>query len=223
MGGRSTLEVLLKGGGDLEDCILSKAEGGRKLEVGLSDLTRQRHGVHVAVTREPAGPSGSLREEIERALEQGVVPVGRPDVMLFSTYDDLSTPDSFSIESYRADMDWVVRTLKREMGSHLIFLNASTVDPNDLTANYHGLPRWPFSPRAHQVDAVLMELSFTHGISIIDADRVLAELGASNHVVAPLDYSLDACRALCTELVRILEDYGFFEERPLVMQMGQSA
>jgi hypothetical protein len=229
MGGRDVLRILLKGGADLEDCILPRTEGGRKLEHGLANLIQERYAgnFRLELMREPSGPSSDLREEIERSLANGRPSTrildARPDVVVFSGSPDLIGAARFSMEAYHADLDWVIRTLKREVGAHLIFLNASTVDPDDLTSNYHGLREQTFSLKAHQLDTVLMELSFAHGISIVDADRLLAELGASNHVVGPLSYSPEACRALCAELARILEDYGFFEERPLVMQVGQEA
>lgn len=229
MGGRDVLRILLKGGADLEDCILSRAEGGRKLEHGLTDLIQERYAgaFRLKLIREPSGTSRDLREEIERSLAKGEPSTRildpRLDVILLSGYLDLIGPGPFSMESYRADMDWVIRTLKREVEAHLIFLNASTVDPDDLTSNFHALPEQPFSLKAHQLDTILMDLSFAHGISIVDADRLLAELGASTHVVGPLDYSPKACGALCAEVERVLDDYGFFEERPLVMQVGQEA
>jgi hypothetical protein len=229
MGGRDVLSVLLKGGADLENCILSRAEGGRKLEHGLAGLIKERYAgaFRLELMREPSGPSRDLREEIERLLANGRPSTrildARPDVVVFSGYPDLIGAGPLLLDSYRADMDWVIRTLKREVGAHLIFLNASTVDPDDLTSNYHASPEQPFSLKAHQLDTILMELSFAHGISIVDADRLLAELGASTHVLGPLVYSPEACGALCAELARVLEDYGFFEERPLVMQVGRQA
>jgi hypothetical protein len=66
-----------------------------------------------------------------------------------------------------------------------------------------------------------MELSVREGISVIDVERLVAEHGASRHVLQAGRYSPQVNQAICQELLRVLEDIGFFEDRPLVMQVGR--
>ena len=49
-------------------------------------------------------------------------------------------------------------------------------------------------------------------VSIVDADRILAELGASALVVGPTDYLVDGCVAVCAETARIIDDSGFLDK-----------
>ena len=48
--------------------------------------------------------------------------------------------------------------------------------------------------RALRLDADLVRLSESRGVALIDADRLVAELGGEDHVVAPLRYSPAASR-----------------------------
>jgi hypothetical protein len=97
----------------------------------------------------------------------------------------------------------------------------STVDPEDTVTNYHALEDDTPALRAHKVALTLIDLSHELGISIIDADRLLAEMGGERNVEGVGRYSPEASEVLCDEVLRILADYGFFEERPLVVQAGR--
>ncbi|MGH9167142.1 MAG: hypothetical protein ACRD02_04795, partial [Acidimicrobiia bacterium] len=157
------------------------------------------------------------RPHATRLLEVG------PDLIVFSLHAELlgAADSGTDPEVFTENMLRVIRLLKEQLEAHIIFLNASTIEPGQEISNYRGVEQEPFSIRAHRLDLALTELSVREGISIIDADRLLAELGAAQHVMGPLDYSAVACEALCRELLRVVEDYGFFEERPLVSQVGQ--
>ncbi len=67
----------------------------------------------------------------------------------------------------------------------------------------------------------LIRLSVLDGLSIIDADRIMSEIGGQSNVEEVLVYSTQACDLLCEELVRVLDDYGFFDDRPLLTQAGR--
>ena len=56
-----------------------------------------------------------------------------------------------------------------------------------------------------------LELSELEGISIVDVDRALAELGAEQNVLDTCTYSETGRAALLEELVRVIDDIGFFE------------
>lgn len=224
------MKVFLKGNDDLVDSLLPADDGG-KLPGGLAGLLRERYaGKYEAhVIHETCGDSTSLREELAAALAGKDWPAAtrlvevRPDLIVFSLHGDLlgAADAGTNPEEFTKNMLTVTRLLKEQLEAHMIFFNASTIEPGQKISNYRRLEQEPFSIRAHKLDLALMELSVLEGISIIDADRLLAELGAARHVMGPLDYSAVACEALCQELLRVAEDYGFFEERPLVMQVGQ--
>lgn len=113
----------------------------------------------------------------------------------------------------------VIPLIKGELDAHAIVFNCSTVDPADQTYNYHGVGE-TVALRIQHLNRTIIEISVKEGISVIDVDRVIAELGAIEHVSRVLDYSKQACQTLCEEFLRVMEDIGFFEKRPLIMQLG---
>jgi hypothetical protein len=110
--------------------------------------------------------------------------------------------------------------VKERLDAHVLVHNASTVEPGDQVHNYHGREdTWAL--RVHQFNMALMELSVWEGISFIDVERLVAEHGAYRHVRQPGRYSAEVYEAIRREFRRVLEDIGFFEDRPLVMQVGR--
>lgn len=220
MGGQETLSVLVLGDGHLKDIVLSRAEGGRKHDLGLTErahaatgtttleiLHADRPSMSLLAAKMHSSPDGSLSTALHAA--DIVILSLTPDVMERAASDD-----------FLVDAGTVVEAIKGA-ACHVIALNASTIDPTNLVSNYHGIPE-PFTRAAQRLDLALLKLSISHGISIIDADRILAELGAEQHVVGPLDYSSAASEAICEEAFRIIDDYGFFERRPVMAQVGQA-
>jgi hypothetical protein len=220
-GGKKELRVRVLAGADVADALLSRRDGGGKVDVGIRELITEAYGraFRVDVVREPPLPAPLLLVELE-GTNQGertsALVEAAPDVVVLGVSSDLDTDDA----AFRSAMQRAVRILKDDVGCHVIVQNASSVDPEDTTINYHGIPD-PLAVRIHRLNLRLLELSMLEGISILDADRVIAELGAGKHVAKVLDYSADACEAIARELVRVLGDYGFFEERPLVPQLGR--
>ncbi len=123
------------------------------------------------------------------------------------------------VDAFKENLTKLIRTVKERWGAHVVVLNGSTLDPGDRTYNYREI-RETLALRIHKFNRALMEISVLEGISIVDVDRLIAELGGGRHVLQPLRYSADAHAAICREFLRILEDIGFFENRPLVMQVG---
>jgi hypothetical protein len=68
---------------------------------------------------------------------------------------------------------------------------------------------------------VLVELSMREGISVVDVDRVIARVGAGRCVERLGHYRAEGATAVVEELDRVLADYGFFDDRPLLEQVGQ--
>lgn len=124
-----------------------------------------------------------------------------------------------SAEQFKATFTRLVRTIKARLDAHVLVFNCSTIDPADQVHNYHGLED-TLAVRVHRFNLALYQISTEEGISIIDVDRLVAELGADRHVVKGLHYSAEAYRAIGQECFRVLEDIGFFEARPLIPQIG---
>lgn len=230
VGGITTLTVFVQAGDDVVDSLLPMDGDGMKSALGLQDIISERHpGYQVALIREAPRPCRQLLEQLERAIDEShssladepelasrSLIAAQPDVVVLSLSADLDTPP----EEYRTAMPRVVRLLKDTTDTRIIIFNCSSVDPSDTTSNYHARPDPP-SLQAHRLNQLLLELSVLEGVSIIDADRVIAELGGARHVQGSLlGYSSEACEALGREFARVLEDYGFFEERPILPQVG---
>jgi hypothetical protein len=125
-----------------------------------------------------------------------------------------------SVAQFRENAARLIGAVKEQLGAHVLMFNHSTVDPDDYVHNYHGRePTWAL--RTHQFNLALMELSIQEGISIIDVERLVAELGASRNVLQAGCYSSEVHASILGEFLRVLEDVGFFEDRPLVMQVGR--
>ncbi len=104
----------------------------------------------------------------------------------------------------------------KRAGGRVLVVNASTVVPE---------PRSP-ERRARSLaiarrNVECIRLSVATGISVIDVDRIIAELGGDEHVVAACSYSSAARDAIADETARVLVDYGFFDERPVLEQIGR--
>jgi hypothetical protein len=125
-----------------------------------------------------------------------------------------------SVQAYKTGFSRCIAAIKARMGAHVIVFNCFTYDPHDGADNHHGIPETR-AYRALAFNLALIELSMEHGISIIDVDRILAELGGAAHVSEAFRYSTPAREAIRDEFVRVLQDIGFFENRPLVMQVGR--
>ncbi len=215
MGGQPRLRILAIGGAELTDVIASTKDGGSKLTSGLSEkLAAAYEGKfavdvtnHRAVTMKELG-------DIVPSLN------GNPDVVLLSVLADVTGKDQLDTDGFEADARRVANSLK-EMGAHVIFANVSTIDPDDTVTNYHGLTDDPPSLRAHKTALAILDLSNQLGVSVVDADRLLAEMGAAPHIEKIGHYDAEASDIICEEIKRILEDYGFFESRPVMAQSGK--
>ena len=125
-----------------------------------------------------------------------------------------------AVQGVRADLVAVIQLIKDKLGAHVLVANHSTVDPGDRTFNFQGVSPEPTSLRIQRLDLMLVGVSHEEGVSIIDIDRKVAELGAGENVVGAMQYGPKAADVISGEVIRILEDYGFFDDRPLLAQVG---
>lgn len=125
-----------------------------------------------------------------------------------------------SAEQSQANFSQLVQLLKEKTNAYIICYNCCDFDPSDRTTNYHNIGE-TLRLRIQKLNLALLKLSMQEGISIIDVESLLAELGAGQHVIAALNYSPEADRAICQEFLRVIIDVGFFENRPLLKQIGR--
>ena len=151
------------------------------------------------------------------ALELGI-DIGHLDVAVLAV--EPAVRGGVGAEQLRESLGALITGVKAVCGPHVLVWNCSSVVPGDRTSRYR-IGDDPLAVRAHRLNLVLMELSILHGISIVDVDRAIAEPGAADHVRDAFRYSAEASEAGCEETLRIVEDIGFFEERPLVAQVGR--
>lgn len=216
-GGQPKLHVLAVGATELFDFLLSMERGGGKLDSGLQERVSETYGGRFEIDLEtlPGAPLAELSDRLVN-LER------TPDVIVLSVLPDVLRDGSLDIDEFRSDSGRLCGMLK-DMGIYVLIANIATFDPLDSVTNYSDVIGDTPSLRAHKVAAAIIYLSNELGISVIDADRLLAEMGAANHVESIGRYSAAACAVICSEVQHILEDYGFFEERPLVLQAGKQA
>ena len=126
------------------------------------------------------------------------------------------------VAEFKENFSRLIRVVKERLGAHVLVFNCSTLDPDDDTCNYHGRED-TLALRTHRFNLALMEISMEEGISIIDVERLISEMGGGQHVIGILRYSGAACEEIYQECLRVLADIAFFESRPLIMQVGRRA
>jgi hypothetical protein len=142
-------------------------------------------------------------------------------VVLRSISPDVRTdvPVSELGPTFRQRMAELVAILKGA-GATVIALNGSTVDPDDAVFSYRGLVSTP-ALAVHQLDLELIRISMLDGISIVDVDRLVAERGGADTVPQLLRFDGSVGDGITRELAAILEEYGWFDDRPILQQRGQ--
>jgi len=169
-----------------------------------------------------------VRNVLWRHMERGYLffpPPGREQTWAAAQQEtflrEFSSAGLRSVAEFKQNFIQLIREIKRRLDAHVVVFNCSSFDPEERTYDYHGVDD-PLSLRVHRFNLALIEISAEEGISILDVDRLVAEIGGERHVSRALRYSREACEVICGEFVRILQDIGFFENRPLVMQVGQA-
>jgi hypothetical protein len=120
-----------------------------------------------------------------------------------------------TVEEFREDFGRLVRTLQDEREAQVVVYGCASYDPADSSHNYHAMDDTA-ALRAHRFNYGLVQLSQQTGLIILDVDRIVAEMGGRAHVRQVFHYSPAANRAIGRELLRIIEELGFFDEHPLL-------
>ncbi len=220
-----TLRLFVKADADMIDATLSRSDGGSKLDRGVRELLAAGFpDVDVQVGHEGSSGFAALRSELEAGTSELIE--WNPDVVLLSIADDVRNLGNRGANAEEAthrvrdDLEAVIRLLKEKVGAHVLVANASTIDPDDDRFTYSGITEEPVSLRIQRLDLLVVLVSHDLGISVIDIDRLIAELGGADHVESAMSYRPAACATIAGEVVRILEDYGFLDDRPLLAQVG---
>ncbi len=223
----TALKIFVKADPGVADAVASRSDGGSKLAKGVKELVADQYPVAIDLVYEQSSGFANLRSELEQGTSRLIADA--PEVVVLSIADDIRGLNSRganaeeAVRAVEADLVAVVELIKEKVGAHILVANASTLDPGGEVMNYHGLDEDPVSLRAHRLDHMLVGVSHDEGISIIDVDRKIAELGGHRGVAAALTYTESGCEIIAAEIVRVLEDYGFFDERPLLAQVGAKA
>lgn len=206
LGGSPVLPVLLVGRGPVLELLARPGDDG--LARAVSSATGGSVSLEVTIRDAEAGQTllGSLVDLAPIAADHPVTVL-----VLEGDLPDRWPPDLETAEQLLFDG---VRALKA-VGTRIIAVGVSTVDPSGPSDEATTRERV-----AHELSLALLEASVGEGISVLDTDRIVAEVGAGEHVQVYLRYDALVHELLVSAMVEILADYGFFEARPLVPQVG---
>ena len=118
---------------------------------------------------------------------------------------------------FKQEFSAVIAGLRRAGTPTIVVLNCCSIDPADHIACYSAVAGDTNAVRVHRLNLALLELSATEGVSIIDIDRIVGELGADSHVSGFLNYSAQANEAIRHEFLRVIEDLGLLEIEPVAV------
>lgn len=215
MGGRPLWQMLVSDMEDTMAALMGCCKYGVSAVPVLQELAASKYGDRFQLLLTALDTNGvtdnptHLAEEIVAAQADLVVLSLRPYVEA-----------TLSIAQCEQGLNDLVRTIKASSYiTHVLIFNCSSIDPADNVHTYYGIED-TLCLRIQRLNLTLMKLSAREGISIIDVDRVVGRIGGSRHVPKALQYSRQAYSAVASEFLRVIEDIGFFENRPLVAQAG---
>ena len=227
MNASQSIKFVVKDAERLVDVVLSKSDGGQHLEKGLKErLSGVTEGMSFDVNVEEYPGLGSLLDDL--AGDNPELASSTPNIVILSLAAEMDRlkevgASDTALAGVRADLVAVIRQIKEKVGAHILVTNVSTLDPDNPVFNYHGVAEEPWTLRGHRLNLMLIEVSHDEGISIIDVDRKIAEVGGDSAVTAAARYSQSGCEGIVEEIVRIVEDYGFLDDRPFLEQVGAAA
>lgn len=226
---KKPLRVFVKGNDDLRSTLLAKDSGGSNLDQGLAEKLLSEFGGagRIEILHEPSHGVAAWMTAMDtaRSVEDGTALYDfAPDIVITSIVPEIelmTAPETEARDRFEQSATILIDRIKEEVGAHILIYNPSSVDRSRHVSNYHGLDEEPVTLRIHRLSLALLQLSNMEGISIIDVDRIIAEIGAAANVDQSGAFSEQACVAIRDEVARVLDDYGFFDERELVVQMGR--
>lgn len=146
----------------------------------------------------------------------------QPDLVITSIAPEvelLAPPEAEATERFKTNATALIEKIQQRCDASILWCNTTTVGQDLEPTNHHRLIVEPRSLKVHRLCLALVELSLELGISIIDIDRVLGEggLGLGGDITA----ESDPLPVLREETLRVIEDYGYFDDRPITAQLGR--
>lgn len=194
------------------------------LDLGLSESIARHHPeVEVEISVLPYAGSAELRHDAGSG--QSALLGGAYDLLILSVAGEVDRVSGRgitarqSVDGIADDLEAFVDGCKAD-GVRVLVANVSTLDPDNPVYTMLGLDEEPFQIKAQRLNLIITNLSQKLGISVIDVDRVIAEAGGAKTLAGRLHYNDAGCGAIRDEISRIIEDYGFLDERPLMDQVG---
>jgi hypothetical protein len=181
---------------DLRDLVVGIPEGGRKLDAGLAVAVAASTPLEI---REVAGRGWARTLELLRGEDH-------VDLLLTSVSSELADPNP----EPREGLIDLARFVQEDREGRVAVLNASSLVPPG-TDPRTGDDANPLDLRIRQLNLAVMEASHSTGLSVVDADQLVAESSVPGKVAEPFDYSQEVCESLRSRLVSILDDLGVAE------------
>jgi hypothetical protein len=220
------MRVLALGNDVVRNAFMGTGEGGEHLESGLAAALAAAHSDYeLNVTYSDYDGLSELRTRLQHDTLQALYGV-TPRIVILGMSREVerlaqrSTDPHEAIARLREDLVGVFDAIKADCDAHVVAIGVSTFDPGDPVSNLHGFAEEPVMLRCHRINLALFQTSHEVGLSVIDVDRLVAEAGGGRVVPAPLALSPDGSALVRDETLRVLFDYGFFDERSLIAQVG---
>lgn len=193
---RGTLRVAFVGSADLRELLLEDPGADQESGLAASLATPTHVELHQLPPQGWASTLGSLRSN------GGTDPF---DVLLTSATAEL---DDSSREPREALIE-LTRFVRKRHQALVVALNASTLLSGPDTAGHFSRGAEPLDLRIRRLDLSIMEASEATGLSVLDADRLVAETSLPLKVTGVFGYTPEIYGLLRIALSSILGELGY--------------
>jgi hypothetical protein len=180
--------------------MLGKTDGGTKLERGLAQILSE-----ASETRFHVVPEIGWAATDRLLPTRFPVGTGEFDVLVTSASAELSDPSENSLQA----LEGLSRSIRERYDAHLVVLNGSslaTSPPMPARSRFGVIGRLDLEIR--RLNLTIMEASSATGLSVLDADRLIAETRSTGKVLGPFDYAPHACETIQSSLASVLGELG---------------
>jgi hypothetical protein len=114
------------------------------------------------------------------------------------------------LELTMSRLERLIEAVEERLGAHVLVYNLSPVVPGERTHCWLGAED-SLAQRVRRFNLALADLSARLGFSVVDVERIAACAGADRVKVDLFHLTTEGWRLLAEEVVRILEDRGWFD------------
>ena len=201
-----TLSLLCACSDDLQGILFERIGGDGTLHDDFATLLSGS--THLDVSRMTAG---GWARTMETLRTDPPTAAGRFDVLLTSAAAELADPSLHPRETLIA----LSRFARERSDAHVIALNGST-----LLGSAQGADSRPeYETAIRRLNLAILEASNETGLSVLDADRLVAETRLPGKVTGPFEYSPPIQEVLRSTLASILGALGFAERSLMEVSM----